>query len=113
MDKIRLDVLMEELGLAESRSSAQRIIMAGQTRVNGQVVLKVAAKVSRTDVIEVEKPPQFVSRGGEKLLGALEAFDLLRLEGVVCADIGSSTGGFTDCLLQHGAAKVFAVDVGY
>lgn len=110
---MRLDVLMEELGLAESRSSAQRIIMAGQTRVNGQVVLKVAARVSRTDVIEVEKPPQFVSRGGEKLLGALQAFDLLQLDGLVCADIGSSTGGFTDCLLQHGAAKVFAVDVGY
>lgn len=110
---MRLDVLMEELGLAESRSSAQRIIMAGQTRVNGQVVLKVAARVSRTDVIEVEKPPQFVSRGGEKLLGALQAFNLLQLDGLVCADIGSSTGGFTDCLLQHGAAKVFAVDVGY
>lgn len=110
---MRLDVLMEELGLAESRSSAQRIIMAGETRVNGQVVLKVAAKVNRTDLIEVDKPPQFVSRGGEKLLGALQAFDLLHLDGLVCADIGSSTGGFTDCLLQHGAAKVFAVDVGY
>jgi len=110
---MRLDLLMEELGLAESRSSAQRIIMAGQTRVNGQVVLKVAAKVSRTDVIEVEKPPQFVSRGGEKLLGALQAFNMLHLDDLVCADIGSSTGGFTDCLLQHGAAKVFAVDVGY
>ncbi len=113
MEKLRLDVLMEELGLAESRSSAQRIIMAGQARVNGQVILKVAAKVNRTDVIEVEKPPQFVSRGGEKLLGALESFNMLQLNGLVCADIGSSTGGFTDCLLQHGAAKVFAVDVGY
>ena len=110
---MRLDVLMEELGLAESRSSAQRIIMAGQARVNGQVILKVAAKVNRTDVIEVDKPPQFVSRGGEKLLGALESFNMLQLNGRVCADIGSSTGGFTDCLLQHGAAKVFAVDVGY
>jgi 23S rRNA (cytidine1920-2'-O)/16S rRNA (cytidine1409-2'-O)-methyltransferase len=113
MEKMRLDVLMEELGLAESRSSAQRIIMAGQTRVNGQVVLKVAAKVNRTDKVEVDKPPQFVSRGGEKLLGALESFDLLHLDGLVCADIGSSTGGFTDCLLQHGVEKVFAVDVGY
>lgn len=113
MEKLRLDVYMEELGLAESRSSAQRIIMAGKARVNGQVILKVAAKVNRTDVIEVDKPPQFVSRGGEKLLGALEAFDMLQLDGLVCADIGSSTGGFTDCLLQHGAAKVFAVDVGY
>ncbi|MBA3075220.1 MAG: TlyA family RNA methyltransferase [Anaerolineae bacterium] len=113
MEKLRLDLLMEELGLAESRSSAQRIIMAGQTRVNGQVVLKVAAKVNRTDLIEVDKPPQFVSRGGEKLLGALQAFDMMHLDGLVCADIGSSTGGFTDCLLQHGASKVFAVDVGY
>lgn len=113
MEKIRLDVLMEEMGMAESRTSAQRIIMAGQVRVNGQMVLKVAAKVSRKDLIEVDKPPQYVSRGGEKLLGALDAFDLLHLDGLVCADIGSSTGGFTDCLLQHGAAKVFAVDVGY
>lgn len=113
MEKIRLDVLMEELGLAESRSAAQRIIMAGETRVNGQVVLKSAAKVNREDKIEVESPPPFVSRGGEKLLGALQAFNLVNLTGKVCADIGSSTGGFTDCLLQHGAEKVFAVDVGY
>lgn len=113
MEKIRLDVLMEELGLAESRSAAQRIIMAGEARVNGQVVLKSAAKVNREDLIVVQKPPQFVSRGGEKLLGALQSFDLLDLSGKVCADIGSSTGGFTDCLLQHGAVKVFAVDVGY
>ena len=113
MEKIRLDVLMEELGLAESRSAAQRIIMAGEARVNGQVVLKSAAKVSREDKIEVDTPPPFVSRGGEKLLGALQAFDLLNLNGRICADIGASTGGFTDCLLQHGADKVFAVDVGY
>ena len=113
MEKIRLDVLMEELGLAESRSAAQRIIMAGQARVNGQVVYKSAAKVIRSDSVEVESPPPFVSRGGEKLLGALEAFNLMDLNGKICADIGSSTGGFTDCLLQHGAEKVFAVDVGY
>lgn len=113
MDKTRLDLLMEERGLAESRTAAQRIIMAGEVRVNGQVVLKSAAKVSQTDQIEVDQPPPFVSRGGEKLLGALQAFALLNLEGFVCADVGSSTGGFTDCLLQHGAAKVFAVDVGY
>lgn len=110
---MRLDLLMEELNLAESRSAAQRIIMAGEVRVNGQVVLKSAAKVSREDQVEVAQPPPFVSRGGEKLLGALEAFNLLDLKGQVCADIGSSTGGFTDCLLQHGAEKVFAVDVGY
>ncbi len=110
---MRLDVLIEELGLAESRSAAQRIIMAGEARVNGQVVLKSAAKVNPQDKIEVEKPPPYVSRGGEKLLGALQAFDLLDLSGRICADIGSSTGGFTDCMLQHGAMKVFAVDVGY
>lgn len=104
---------MEEKGLAESRSAAQRIIMAGEVRVNGQVALKSAAKVSREDQIEVAKPPPFVSRGGEKLLGAITAFNLFDLTGKVCADIGSSTGGFTDCLLQHGAEKVFAVDVGY
>lgn len=113
MEKVRLDVYMEEQGLAESRASAQRIIMAGEVRVNGQVALKSAVKVSDKDQIEVTKPPPFVSRGGEKLLGALEAFNLLDLRGKVCADIGSSTGGFTDCLLQHGAEKVFAVDVGY
>jgi len=113
MEKVRLDVLMEELGLAESRSSAQRIIMAGEVRVNEQLVIKAATKVNRNDSIEVARPPQFVSRGGEKLLGALEAFDLQSLDGLVCADIGASTGGFTDCLLQHGASKVFAVDVGY
>ena len=113
MEKVRLDVYMEEKGLAESRAAAQRIIMAGEVRVNGQVALKSAGKVSDNDQIEVTKPPPFVSRGGEKLLGALEAFNLLDLRGKVCADIGSSTGGFTDCLLQHGAEKVFAVDVGY
>lgn len=113
MEKIRLDLIMEELGLAESRSAAQRIIMAGEVRVNDQVVLKSATKVNRDDKIEVMKPPPFVSRGGEKLLGALEAFNLLDLTNKVCADIGSSTGGFTDCLLQHGAEKVYAVDVGY
>jgi 23S rRNA (cytidine1920-2'-O)/16S rRNA (cytidine1409-2'-O)-methyltransferase len=113
MEKMRLDVLMEELGLAESRSAAQRIIMAGEARVNGQVVLKSAAKVNPQDKIEVDKPPPYVSRGGEKLLDALKTFDLLDLSGKICADIGSSTGGFTDCMLQHGALKVFAVDVGY
>lgn len=113
MEKVRLDVLMEDLGLAESRSSAQRSIMAGEVRVNDQVVLKPATKVDRKDEIRIANPPPFVSRGGEKLLGALEAFDLLSLDGKVCADIGASTGGFTDCLLQHGASKVYAVDVGY
>ena len=113
MERIRLDILLEEKGLSESRSQAQRLIMAGQVRVSGQVVLKPATKFLRESEISIDQSPPFVSRGGEKLLAALEAFDLLDLSGRICADIGSSTGGFTDCLLQHGAVKVYAVDVGY
>jgi len=113
MEKKRIDVLIEERGLAESRSQAQRLIMAGEVRVNDQVVLKPAVKFLQNVVITVDQPPRFVSRGGEKLEGALQAFDLLDVSGRICADIGASTGGFTDCLLQHGASKVYAVDVGY
>lgn len=113
MEKTRLDLLMEERKLAHSRSLAQRMIMAGSVRVNGQVVLKPSTKVDPADLIEVSSPPRFVSRGGEKLIAALEAFGLTELDGKVCVDVGASTGGFTDCLLQHGARKVFAVDVGY
>jgi 23S rRNA (cytidine1920-2'-O)/16S rRNA (cytidine1409-2'-O)-methyltransferase len=111
MAKIRLDVLMVELSLAESRSQAQSLIMAGQVRVNGQVILKPAVAVSREASLEVESGPPFVSRGGKKLEAALAAFHP-RVEGQVCADVGASTGGFTDCLLQHGASKVYAIDVG-
>lgn len=106
-------MLMVEKELAESRSLAQRLIMAGQVRVNDQVVLKPATKVNADDQVTLDQPPRFVSRGGEKLLGALESFQMLDLAGLVCTDIGSSTGGFTDCLLQHGAKKIYAVDVGY
>jgi 23S rRNA (cytidine1920-2'-O)/16S rRNA (cytidine1409-2'-O)-methyltransferase len=113
MSKERLDMLVVGRGLAESRALAQRLIMAGQVRVNGQVVDKVSAKVEEDAEIGVDIGPRFVSRGGEKLEGALQAFRLERLDGLVCADIGSSTGGFTDCLLQHGAALVYAIDVGY
>ena len=113
MERIRLDILLEEKGLCESRSQAQRLIMAGQVRVGGQVVLKPATKFVRQSDVSIDQPPPFVSRGGEKLLGALQAFNLMDVSGKICADIGSSTGGFTDCLLQHGVAKVFAVDVGY
>ena len=113
MAKERLDVLMQEKGLVESRSVAQRLIMAGEVRVAGQVVLKPATKVDGSLEITIDQPPRFVSRGGEKLLGALESFDRTDLTGLVCADVGASTGGFTDCLLQHGAVKVYAVDVGY
>ncbi len=104
---------MQEQGLVESRSLAQKLIMAGQVRVNGNMVLKPSALVGDADEIAVDHGPRFVSRGGEKLLAALEAFGLTDLNGWICADAGSSTGGFTDCLLQHGAEKVYAMDVGY
>ncbi len=111
MPKVRLDVLLVERGLAESRAQAQRLVMAGQVRVEGQVALKPAASVVNDAILEVAQPPAYVSRGGEKLAAALQAFDV-PVEGQVCADVGASTGGFTDCLLQHGASRVYAIDVG-
>ena len=111
MKKIRLDQLLVERGLADSRSLAQRLVMAGQIRVNGETVLRSAANVASDVHLEVEPGPRFVSRGGEKLEAALQAFELGVSE-QICADVGSSTGGFTDCLLQHAAAKVYAIDVG-
>ena len=104
-------MLLVERGLAESRAKAQALIMAGQVRVAGQVALKPATAVEPEAAVTVEAGPRFVSRGGEKLEAALEAF-AMPVQGRVCADVGSSTGGFTDCLLQHGAAKVYAMDVG-
>ncbi len=111
MPKTRLDILLTERGLAESRTKAQALIMAGQVRVDGQTALKAGASVSTDSTLTVDAGPRFVSRGGEKLDAALEAF-ALDVRGLVCADVGASTGGFTDCLLQRGAAKVFAIDVG-
>jgi 23S rRNA (cytidine1920-2'-O)/16S rRNA (cytidine1409-2'-O)-methyltransferase len=111
MPKVRLDVLLVERGLAESRAKAQSLIMAGQVRVAGQTTLKPATAISSDAVLTVDSGPRFVSRGGEKLDAALEAF-AFEATGLICADVGSSTGGFTDCLLQRGAAKVYAVDVG-
>ena len=111
MPKVRLDVLLVERGLAESRAKAQAMIMAGQVRVAGQVSLKPATAIPADSLLTVDSGPRFVSRGGEKLDAALEAFDI-DVTGFVCADVGASTGGFTDCLLQHGAAKVYAIDVG-
>jgi len=113
MSKIRLDIYLVEQGLAESRSSAQRMIMAGAVRINGQVALKAAGNIIEGDEVTIDQPPPFVSRGGEKLKGALVAFRKENLAGLTCVDVGSSTGGFTDCLLQHGAKRVYAVDVGY
>lgn len=111
VEKERVDVLLVERGLVESRSMAQRLVMAGQVRADGQLVQKSSMQVSITAALEVEHGPQYVSRGGEKLAGAFNAFSL-DVDGLVCVDVGSSTGGFTDCLLQNGAAKVYAVDVG-
>ncbi len=111
MPKIRLDVLLVERGLAESRAKAQAMIMAGQVRISDQVALKPATPVDSESTLTVDSGPRFVSRGGEKLDAALEAFNL-NVNGLVCADVGTSTGGFTDCLLQRGATKVYAIDVG-
>lgn len=112
--KKRLDVLLVERGLADSRTRAQALILAGEVRVAGQVETKASRQVESDVEVEVEKPPRFVSRGGEKMAGAFDlwAREGLSSEGRVCLDVGSSTGGFTDCLLQNGAKKVMAVDVG-
>ena len=112
MMKMRLDNALVERGLAASRTVAQSLVMGGKVRVNGQVAAKPAVQVTETDGIEVEAPPRFVSRGGEKLEGAFAAFPRWSVDGLVCLDVGSSTGGFTDCMLQHGAKRVMAVDVG-
>jgi 23S rRNA (cytidine1920-2'-O)/16S rRNA (cytidine1409-2'-O)-methyltransferase len=111
MTKVRLDLLLVERGLAESRAKAQALIMAGQVRVADQVTLKPATAVDTNATLTVDTGPRFVSRGGEKLDGALEAFGI-DVKGFVCADVGASTGGFTDCMLQRGAEKVYAIDVG-
>jgi len=110
--KIRLDILLTELSLAESRSQAQRLVMAGQVRVNGEIELKPSVRISPQSQITIDRGPKFVSRGGEKLEAAFQAFDL-QVSNQVAADVGASTGGFTDCLLQHGAAHVTAVDTGF
>ena len=102
---------MTERGLAESRAKAQAMIMAGQVRVNDQVTLKPATGVQPNSVLTVDSGPRFVSRGGEKLDAALETFGI-DVSGLACADVGASTGGFTDCMLQRGAEKVYAIDVG-
>ena len=109
----RLDVRLTQLGLAESRSKAQALIMAGLVTVDGAKAPKAGQGVSDSAVIEVTgKEHPYVSRGGVKLAGALEHFKL-DVSGLACLDVGASTGGFTDCLLQNGAEAVTAVDVGY
>lgn len=112
MAKVRLDVLLTEKGLAESRSKAQALIMAGKVQVNGQVMTKVGTQVSPEAEILVEEDLPYVSRGGLKLAAGLDTFKINPAR-AICADVGASTGGFTDVLLQRGAARVYAIDVGY
>jgi len=109
--KKRLDVVLFERGLAESRQKAQAMILAGEVAVDGQKAAKAGALVSTEANVELTATRQrYASRGGQKLEGALEDFGM-DVAGRVCLDVGSSAGGFTDCLLQHGAARVYAVDV--
>lgn len=110
--RLRLDQALVEQGLVESRSRAQALILAGDVLVNGVVVSKAGAPVAEHDELVLKAPPRFVSRGGEKLEHAFAQFGL-DVEGKVAADFGASTGGFVDCLLQHGASRVYALDVGY
>ncbi len=111
MSKQRLDLLLVERGLLSSRAQAQRAISAGLVLVNGQIIDKPGAQISIDAQIELKGPPRYVSQGGLKLEEALRAFHI-DVTDKICLDIGASTGGFTDCLLQHGAKRVYAVDVG-
>lgn len=114
--KKRADELLFERGLAESREKAKRLIMAGQVFIeqgNGEQLLDKPGRNLDPDAeFRVREPDRFVSRGGHKLLTAIEYFNIY-IQGKICLDVGASTGGFTDCLLQHGAEKVYALDVGY
>ncbi len=110
--KIRLDQLVVQRGLAGSRELAQRLILAGEVSVNGQKATKAGHTYPDDAEITLAEKPRFVSRGGEKLEGAFQNFGF-SVEGLDCLDVGASTGGFTDCMLQHGAARVASVDVGH
>jgi len=110
--KERLDRLLSQRGLVSSREKGRRQIMAGEVTVNGRVVDKPGIQVPADAQLVVKKPPPYVGRGGLKLAAALDAFPV-RVQGAVAADVGASTGGFTDCLLQRGATRVYAIDVGY
>lgn len=111
-DKLRLDLLLFQRGLAESREKAKALIMAGEVTVNGARIEKPGTSVPFSANISIKRPPPFVSRGGLKLAAALDHFSI-QVKGRTLLDIGASTGGFTDCLLRRGADKVIAVDVGY
>lgn len=112
MKKVRLDQLVVSLGLAESRELAQRLILAGEVSVNGQKATKAGHTFPEDAVVTLAAKPRFVSRGGEKLQGAFDAFPI-DVTGLDCIDVGASTGGFTDCMLQHGASRVISLDVGH
>lgn len=113
VEKERLDVLLVQQGLANSRELAKAYIMAGNVYVDGQKEDKAGTKVAVTAKLEVKgNQMKYVSRGGYKLEKAMDVFSI-RLDGKICLDIGASTGGFTDCMLQNGASKVYAIDVGY
>ncbi len=107
----RLDAALVRRNLSPSRDKAKRMVLAGQVRVDGQVARKPSEPVRDSAAIAIDAPEKYVSRGGLKLEHALESFGL-GVRGATALDVGASTGGFTDCLLQHGAARVFAVDVG-
>ncbi len=112
-EKIRLDELLVESGLCDSREQAQRVIRSGKVKIEGiSQQLKPSTLVEKSVSVQIEEPPRFVGRGGEKLEKAIDEFRI-NPQGLIFADIGASTGGFTDCLLQRGASKVYAIDVGY
>ncbi|MDQ2658911.1 MAG: S4 domain-containing protein, partial [Verrucomicrobiota bacterium] len=110
--RARLDVVLVEQGRFASREQAQRAVMAGDVRLDDRVLMKSSIMVDHAAALIVAAPPKFVGRGGLKLEGALDHFQI-NPAGAIALDIGASTGGFTDCLLQRGATKVYAVDVGH
>lgn len=112
MNDCRLDVELVKRGLCSSRSLAGRMISEGRVQIKGVTVTKAATQVDELTEISLSSPPLYVGRGGEKLEAALDHFQL-NVKGLRCLDVGASTGGFTDCLLQHGAGQVFSVDVGH
>ena len=112
VDNLRVDQLLVQQGLAEDIDKARRLVMAGKVLCRGQMVFKPSEIVTDQIDIQLIEDAPFVSRGGEKLQSAFESFPVSAKDRI-CADVGASTGGFTDCLLQHGAARVYAIDVGY
>jgi 23S rRNA (cytidine1920-2'-O)/16S rRNA (cytidine1409-2'-O)-methyltransferase len=110
--KERIDKLLVQRGLVETRAKGQALIMAGEVRIDGEPVTKAGTTVPSDSEIEIVAPAPYVSRGGFKLAAALDEFEF-NVKGLICADVGACTGGFTDVLLQNGAARIYAIDVGY